>query len=47
MKAGRIVSLRLPGADRVAVCPELPGLVFTTGSAEGVNDVSKLNVNEP
>ena len=36
----------LPGADRVTVCAELPGLVFTAGSAERVNDGSELDFSE-
>jgi len=38
--------LDLPGADRVPVCSELPSLVFTAGSAEGIDDGSEFHVNE-
>jgi hypothetical protein len=46
VRASRIFSLRLSGTDRVPVRTELPGLVFTAGSAERVNDGTELHLSE-
>src|SRR5437867_5216801 len=41
-----VVSSRSPSPDRVAVGPELPRLVLTAGTAEGVHDRAELHVGE-